>query len=337
MNCAKHGRREIMGYDTTETLVYERPKLHVLVTKYPKLICIKEPACGIASPERPTSLIEGNRYDTSIAAAIIDFKWSHYLPIYRHQDLFAGSGWTPGRSTLLNIVTQAEFVIEPFVKHMTLQVQKDIGVGLDDTSCRMLLPKEMPQAIPGDAKSKRLADKVAEARAKGADSLLAKMWVYSGLHYAPYNIFDFRVSRHRDGPDDFFKQSRGCKVQGDCFSGNTSVVIESDERLEFVACWAHGRRKVVEASTYESEAKILLQLIQPLYDIETRAAEMTWQERQQLRTRVDGHTVFNQEMARQPSGDGCAPEERFRGSSSLSSQSLGGIECVRHRWPHPHR
>ena len=98
-----------------------------------------------------------------------------------------------------------------------------------------------------EAKSQRLAEKVAETRAKGDSSLLAKMWVYSGLHLARYNIFDFRVSRHRDGPDDFFRNSR-CTVQGDCFSGNLSVVIHSDERLTFAACWGHARRKVVEAT-----------------------------------------------------------------------------------------
>jgi len=74
---------------------------------------------------------------------------------------------------------------------------------------------------------------------------------------APYNIFDFRVSRHRDGPDEFLRNSR-CKVQGDCFSGNRSVVLHSDGRLEFVACWGHARRKVVEASTYRSECDLLL-------------------------------------------------------------------------------
>jgi hypothetical protein len=58
---------------------------------------------------------------------------------------------------------------------------------------------------------------------------------HSGLHLAPHNIFDFRVSRHRDGPDDFFQHSR-CKVQGDCFSGTLSVVLKSDQRLEFGAC-----------------------------------------------------------------------------------------------------
>lgn len=282
--CEQHGERKIIGYDTTETLVRQRPELYVLVRKYPKYACSGHPGCGIQSPQRPTSLVEGDRYDTSVAATIIEAKWFHHMPIYRHQDLFASSGWTPSRSTLLNIVSQVEFVISPFIAFMTRRVQQDIGVGLDETSCRMLLPQAIPAATAGDLKSQRLAEKVAEARAKGDRSLLAKMWVYSGLHLAPYNIFDFRVSRHRDGPDDFFRHSR-CKVQGDCFSGNRSVVIHSDERLEFVACWGHARRKVVEATTYQPECELLLGMIQALYDVETRAKELTWQDRQALRLR----------------------------------------------------
>jgi transposase len=282
--CPTHGERTLIGYDTTETLVHKRPELYVLVKKYPKYACAASSECGIASPERPTSLVEGDRYDTSVAATILEAKWFLHLPIYRQQDLFAGSGWTPGRSTLLNIVSQVEFVIEPFIAFMTELVQQDIGVGLDETSCRMLLPIMTPEVIPGDAKSRRLAEKIAEARAKGDNSLLAKMWAYMGLQRAPYNIFDFRVSRHRDGPDDFFKNSR-CKVQGDCFSGNRSVVLESDGRLEFVACWGHARRKVVEATTYRPECELLLGMIQALYDVETRAKELTWQDRQALRER----------------------------------------------------
>jgi transposase len=283
-NCPTHGPRKIIGYDATETLVYKRPELYVLVKKYPKYACPGNPTCGVASPERPTSLVEGDRYDTSVAAAVVEAKWFHHLPIYRHQDVFAGSGWTPGRSTLLNLVNQVQFVITPFIAYMTGLVQHDVAVGIDDTSCRMLLPKEPPQAIGGDAKSQRLAEKVAEARAKDASSLLAKMWAYSGLHLAPYNIFDFRVSRHRDGPDDFFRQSR-CTVQGDCFSGNLSVVLHSDERLTFAACWGHARRKVVEATTYPQECELLLGMIQALYDIETRGKDLSWQERQALRQR----------------------------------------------------
>jgi transposase len=283
-NCAQHGARELIGYDVTETLMREPPRLWVLRRKYPKYACPTDPSCGVASPERPTSLVEGNRYDTSIAAAVIEGKWALYLPIYRQQDQFASSGWTPSRSTLLNLIASVQFVVEPLVRYMTQLVKQDIGIGLDDTSCRMLLPKDIPKVIPGDAKSKRLAEKVAEARAAGKKSLIAKMWAYCGLFNAPYNIFDFRVSRHRDGPDDFLATSC-CKVQGDCFSGNTSVVLHSDGRLEFVACWSHARRKVEKATTYEQEGKQLLQMIQALYDIETRAKQMSWQQREDLRGR----------------------------------------------------
>lgn len=283
-NCPTHGKREVIGYDTTETLIYKRPELYVLVKKYPKYACEGHPACGIQSPERPTSLVEGERYDTSVAAAVIEGKWFLHLPIYRHQDIFAGSGWTPSRSTLLNLVNQVDFVTQPLVAYMTGLVQQDIGVGLDETQCRMLLPRDPPQVIPGDLKSQRLAEKVAETQAKGESSLLAKMWAYMGLYSAPYNIFDFRVSRHRDGPDDFFRNSR-LIVQGDCFSGNLSVVLRSDERLTFAACWSHARRKVVEATTYPKEGELLLGMIQALYDIEARGKDLSWQDRQALRER----------------------------------------------------
>ncbi len=283
-NCPMHGKREVIGYDTTETLIYKRPELYVLVRKYPKYACPGSPDCGVASPERPTSLVEGDRYDTSVGAAVVEAKWFLHLPIYRHQDIFAGSGWTPSRSTLVNLVGRVDFVIMPLVASMTRLVQQDVGVGIDDTSCRMLLPRDPPRAVPGDPKSGRLAEKVAEARAKGESSLLAKMWVYSGLYQARYNIFDFRVSRHRDGPDDFFRDSR-CIFQGDCFSGYLSVVIHSDERLTFAACWAHARRKVVEATTYPKECELLLGMIQALYDIESRGKDLSWQDRQALRER----------------------------------------------------
>ena len=284
-NCPEHGERKVIGYDTTETLVHKRPELYVLVRKYAKYACPSNPECGVASPERPTSLVEGDRYDTSVAVAVVEAKWFQHLPIYRHQDIFAGSGWTPSRSTLVNLVGKVDFVVTPLVAYMTHLVQQDIGVGIDDTSCRMLLPKVPPEAVAGDAKSQRLAEKVAETLAKGESSLLAKMWVYSGLHLARYNIFDFRVSRHRDGPDDFFGDSRGCIVQGDCFSGNLSVVVHSDERLRFAACWSHARRKVVEATTYRKECEVLLGMIQALYDIETRGKDLSWQDRQALRER----------------------------------------------------
>jgi len=63
------------------------------------------------------------------------------------------------------------------------------------------------------------------------------------------------------------------------------VVLQSDGRLEFVACWSHARRKVEAATTYQKEANQLLRMIQALYDIETRAKEMHWKQREEQRAR----------------------------------------------------
>ena len=41
-----------------------------------------------------------------------------HLPIYRQQDLFAGSGWIPSRSTLLNILEVSGFAIRPLAEHV---------------------------------------------------------------------------------------------------------------------------------------------------------------------------------------------------------------------------
>lgn len=267
--CPKHGPMAMIGVDSTETLVYEPAKLYRKVTEFPKYGCSCCKSGGIVTAERPTGLVEGNKYDTSVAAAVVVQKYDSHLPLYRQTDIFAVSGWTPSRSTLLNILRQVAFAVEPFVQYLTRLVQGDSVVGLDESSCRMLMPSEEPKVAPDDLKGKRLLEKIAEARANSEDSIIGKMWAYRGLDQAPYNIFDFRISRHRDGPEEFFRNSR-CIVQGDCFSGNKSVVLQSNERLQFAACWAHARRKVYEVNTRNPHRGPLLDMIQGLYDVNAR-------------------------------------------------------------------
>ena len=103
--------------------------------------------------------------------------------------------------------------------------------------------------------------------------MIGKMWSYRGLERAPYNIFDLRISWHRDGPDDFFRESK-CIVQGDCFSGNTSVVQHNLERLQFAACWAHARRTVYDVAKENKYRQTLLDMIQGLYDVNFREQGM---------------------------------------------------------------
>jgi len=281
-NCAEHGPRQLIGYDTTETLEYQPPKLRVRVTKYPKYACPQDPTCGVASPERPIGLVEGDRYDTSVAAQIITAKYGYHLPVYRQQDLFAGSGWTPARSTLLNILTAAAFVIEPLVAYFKRAVLADDVIGTDDTRVTLIVPEAVPKLDPNDPKSKRAYEVLSKAVEEKRPSVNAHMWAYRGIT-VPLNVFDFTVSWHRDGPEIMLADFTGI-VMGDCYSGYEGIALASDGRIRRASCAAHARRKFTDAKTaYPLESAVVIAKFRQLYDIEDQAKEFSPEARLELR------------------------------------------------------
>jgi len=283
-HCPQHGERKLIGYDTTETLEFERPKLKVRVTKYPKYGCEDEPGCGIASPERPTGLVEGNRYDTSIAAEIITDKYGYHLPVYRQQDLFAGSGWTPARSTLLNVLVASAFVLRPLVEHIRKIVLASHIVGTDDTTVTLLVSENIPPPSENDPRSRRAYEVLCEAQQQGRPSVTARMWAYRSVT-VPLTFFDFTASRHRDGPDLVLENFCG-KLMADCYSAYQGIELRSAGQVQRAACVAHARRKVFEArESYPLEASLVLARFQQLYDIEDRGKTCSPAERLQLRQR----------------------------------------------------
>lgn len=83
--CPQHGPKQLLPesmWDVREKLVLIPARLEVHVSKYPKYACQNQPQCGIASAERPTGLVEGDRYDTSVAAQIITHKYAYFLPLF---------------------------------------------------------------------------------------------------------------------------------------------------------------------------------------------------------------------------------------------------------------
>ena len=285
-HCPEHGERKIIGYDTTETLEFERPKLRVRVTKYAKYACPNQAECGVASPERAQGLVEGTRYDTSVAAEAITGKYAYHLPIYREQDYFAGCGWTPARSTLLNVLKASAGLIRPLVAHFREALIAGGLLGTDDTGTTLLLPQDdnIPPPIPGDSKSERIHEVFQQAFQEKKPSVSAHMWAYRGV-IVPLNVFDFTVSRHRDGPELFLQGFRGTLL-GDCYSGNQGIALRSEGAIRRAACCAHARRKVNESvAVYPREASLLLGMFQHLYDIEDRGKTLSADERQLLRER----------------------------------------------------
>jgi transposase len=281
-HCPQHGARTLIGYDTVETLEFERPKLRVRVTKYAKYACPSHANCGVASSERPTGLVEGDRYDSSVAAEIITAKYGFHLPVYRQQDMFAGGGWTPQRSTLLNILEASAFVLRPLAEHLKKVVLAGDIIGTDDTRVTLLLPATIPRAEVDDPKSQRIHEVFSEAAAEGRRSVTARMWAYRSVTQ-PLSVFDFTVSRHRDGPDLMLADFCGTLV-ADCYSGYEGITLRSDGRIRRGACVAHARRKVFDAKeVYPLESSVVLAKFQQLYDIEDRAKAMSPEDRLRLR------------------------------------------------------
>ena len=310
--------REVIRQLIRESLGYIRPELYVkayfqMLLKEEELAAGQEIAAGqdlqtpqtentnqIAAPvavptpkekleqlrnELPAALGEKGRFDASIVAAVACGKFELHIPYYRLQDMFSSSGWTPSRSTLdylMDLMSEAVEVLPNLMSRRAVLAQ---CVGMDDTGVKLIMPKEIPDVVEGDLRTQRLIEKMLEAKKNGKSSLDAKMWAYSGSEDQPYDIFDFRVSRHRDGPKEFLAGYSG-HVMADCFSGNLSVILEDSSSMTRMACMSHARRKVFEAKDVDHVASAYpLALIGQLYDVERMAMNMTKEERTDIRQR----------------------------------------------------
>jgi hypothetical protein len=112
------------------------------------------------------------------------------------------------------------------------------------------------------------------------------LWVYS--RPGGDVLFEWRVSRSREGPQEFLKNFRG-KLQTDGYSAYESLAKERDD-LTLVGCWAHARRGFHEALGESKLAAWFVRQIGLLYAVEKelrekkagpqlRAAMRCWQSR----------------------------------------------------------
>jgi len=72
----------------------------------------------------------------------------------------------------------------------------------------------------------------------------ARMWIYIGYVANPYNVFDFTLSRSRDGPVKFLRDYKQTLI-ADAYGGYDGVAVSKD--ITRAGCWAHARRKFVDA------------------------------------------------------------------------------------------
>jgi len=272
--CPEHGPKQLLPesmWDVREKLLMTPAQFEVLVRKYKKYACPTEPQCGIASAERPTGIVEGDKYDTSVATQIITHKYAYFLTLYRLQNLFAGSGWTPSRSLMLNILANCFFIIEPLLNYFKRTLLEDRIIGCDDTGITLLYPKVPPDFDLSDPKQKRAAEVYDQALKENKSSINAKMWAYRGVT-VKLNVFDFTVSRHRDGPELFFENFTGT-ILGDCWHGFGEIAADSGGAIMRAACNSHARRKFESVADYPADRTKWMDWFWLLYDLESEAKE----------------------------------------------------------------
>lgn len=147
--------------------------------------------------------------------------------------MFAFSERTPSRSTLDHLADLTHDVTEKLIEAMRARLMAAHCVGLADTHFKRITPKVVPdeRVALQDSRIQRLLEKIKEAQKDKKDGLDTKFWVYFSFDTkAPYDLFDFRASRHRDGPVEHLQGYTG-NVMADGSSRNTSVLLAPGSKM----------------------------------------------------------------------------------------------------------
>ncbi len=131
-------------------------------------------------------------------------------------------------------------VTQDLPKLMLEELKRSWCIGLDDTQVKLIMPKEPPDEESGgdEPQIQRLIEKQRVAKKANQDCIDAKMWGYPKFDsVAPYDVFDFRVSRHRDGPTEILVGYEGYAT-ADFYSGNLHLIHEPDSKMTRMACWS---------------------------------------------------------------------------------------------------
>jgi transposase len=208
----------------------------------------------IALADKPSQPIDKGMAGPGLLAYVVTSKFSDYLPLYRLQNIFERNGFEIDRATQSVWCGDVADLLRPLYDLMIQRVLESHVIGTDDTAMPMLWPEQTKRA---------------------------RMWVYVGDVANPYNIFQFTISRSRDGPARFLAGYRQTLL-ADAYGGYDGVVVGNE--ITRAGCWAHARRKFVDAEkTHPAIAAAAEGIIQQLYAIEEQAKSKPDEDRLCLR------------------------------------------------------
>jgi hypothetical protein len=195
-------------------------------------------------------------------------KFQDHLPLYRQRQIFKRQGIDLPSATLGRWCAQAAWGVAPVAQEIRCRVLGSYVLQTDDTHLRVL-----DRDHPGGIKR-------------------GFVWPYVGDGCWAY--FDYTPSRAKEGPLEFLAERRGW-VQADAYAGYDRLFEGEEARCVEVGCWAHARRRFVEAlEGGDGQAAWPLEQIRTLYGIERELsrAQVSPEVRAKLR-QEQGRPVLN--------------------------------------------
>lgn len=227
----------------------------------PKLAC----PCGKAgvsiAPLPPTVVAQGQP-GASLVAHVLLSKYVDHLPLYRQQQQFERLGVNFPKSTLGDWVEQGAILLQPMVREMKRLLLLGDYVQVDETPVRVQDPDVLGKCATGWL----------WVLGKPRDDVIFEFHPGRGKEYAQQLLGDFKGYLQRDG-----------------YGVYSSLAGDKPQEIIPVGCWAHARRKFVEAlEDQPNETAAIVNEIRKLYLVERHARDegLTAEQRQHIRQRT---------------------------------------------------
>ena len=206
----------VIGYDESEQLDVEPARYFVRVTKREKRAC-RHCSTVTAAPLAERIVEKGLASDALVIHTVVA-KYCDHLPLYRQAVMMEReAGVEVGRATLGGWVMRVGELLGPIVGAM----RRDL------LSASYLQADETP--VPVQMHDQR------------GENHQAYLWQYGKP--GGETVFDFCLGRGREGPRKFLGKWEGI-LQTDGYAAYDNI---GGPKLVHVGCWAHARRKFVDA------------------------------------------------------------------------------------------
>jgi transposase len=259
-HCAACGAEtSVIGHDESEVLDVEPAAYFVRVTRREKRACRRcDQGTVVAAPVELRIVEKGLASDRIVIDTVVA-KYCDHLPLYRQAAMLEReAGLEIGRATLDGWVIRVGELLIPVAGSMRLDLLEGTYLQADETTVGV------------------------QTHDKRGSNHEAWLWQYG--RPGGETVFDFRMGRDRDGPRKFLGRWEGI-LQSDGYKAYDSI---GGPGLRHVGCWAHARRKFVDAvklNPRDENAVRMVASMDALFRIEAEAREngLTAEERLVLR------------------------------------------------------